>query len=77
MGDYKCKYEKNKILQTFFKDFFAIPLFSIQFTLISCITFNPVFNLAENHFHKNCLRTSPAAKYSTKHNCKENYENYY
>ena len=35
----------------------------------------PIFNFTKNHFHKNGLRTGPAAKDTPKHYRKQNYKN--
>jgi hypothetical protein len=40
------------------------------------ITIQPVFDFAENHFHKNGLRAGPPAKYPSEHDGKENDEYY-
>ena len=39
------------------------------------IAIYPIFNFTKNHFHKNGLRTDPAAKNTAKHHREQNYKN--
>jgi hypothetical protein len=40
------------------------------------ISFQPIFYFAENHFHKNGLRTYPSAEYPSKNDSEENDEDH-
>ena len=68
VGDEKRQAEKDYLFRKFLKKFFGVPRSVFKRPLFSSIAFNEVFDFAKNHFHKNGLRTNPAAEQSAVNN---------
>ncbi len=50
---------------------FGIPRHGGQLLLLLVVAVYPVFNLPEQHFHEDSLRTSPTAEYPAPHHGEE------
>lgn len=73
-GERHCEEENN--FQNSTRERFAFPGLRAQSHLRLPISFQPIFYFAENHFHKNGLRTNPSAEYPSKNNSEENDEDH-
>lgn len=69
---------KKKMLHfiSFFSQLFSVPFLFVQFDLFAAVSFDPVFNSSENHFHENGLGADPSAENSSEGDRKENDEHH-
>ena len=59
--------KKDKLLGNLFDSLFGSPGSVVEAALSIGVSFDRIFNLPEDHFHKNGLRANPAAKEAPPH----------
>src|SRR5690606_31605904 len=74
MGDEDRNADEDHVLKRLLLDFVKVPGRLCQSPLRTHVTFNPVLDLAEHHFHKDRLRTGPSTPYPPEDYCKEDDE---
>lgn len=72
--DKERKQEESDVFPRFTDDFLRGPGRFVQQFLLRCRTFDPVFQSAEKHFHKDGLRAGPTAEQSSECSGEENNE---